>query len=120
MNGLELVVDAGAVYRLTRLAVKDDLTQPLRERLIRWRYHSTRSAADQPTLLAYPQAWQDHAESDPDAPWLTALVSCRWCSSVWLAALVVAARWGLPVEWTPVGYALTLSAFAPLMARLEA
>lgn len=119
VTGLELVVDGAACYRLTRLAVKDDLTQPLRERLIAWRYRATRSAADQPTLMAYPQTWQDHAEGDPAAPWLAALVSCRWCSSIWVGAAVVAARWGIPVEWTPVAYGLTVAAVAPLLARLE-
>lgn len=86
---IDLAVDALAAYRLTRLVVEDRIADRPRDAL------TTRSVfADD-------------------------LLSCRWCSGVWVSAVVVAARVTCPRVWAPVGRALALSAVAGLLAGLE-
>lgn len=125
MVGLVLLVDALAVYRLTRLATTDTLTRPARAWLIERSYrragdgqrwaegHTTAERGD-------CNAWDDLATSDPCTPKLAALVTCRWCASVWAAGGVVLARCAVPDWWGPVGVLLALAAVGTLLAGLEA
>lgn len=81
----ELAIDALATARLTRLIVEDRVPfGPIRDRL------------------------------EERGGYLGELVSCPWCSSMWLAAGVVAVRryrW-----WRPVALALAFSEVAGLAA----
>ncbi|HEY3630784.1 MAG TPA: DUF1360 domain-containing protein, partial [Jatrophihabitantaceae bacterium] len=85
-----LVVDALAVYRLTRLAVKDTITQPAR----RW-------------LFGLDRAGDGCPFAGPAAPFAntlyaltTAIVSCPWCMSVWVSAGVVVLTYFTPLVWS--------------------
>lgn len=120
----DVVVDALAVYRLTRLAVRDALTQDWRDGIIRAAYK--RDGQDFLTALAdhglhwdVPGDAQQLVEIDQAPPKLAELVTCRWCAGVWVAAGVVAARALAPEAWRPVAKLLALSCAAPLIARLE-
>lgn len=64
----DLLLDALASWRLTRLLQRDEITRPARNRVIEW------------TL-------------DGDHPQIRYLVSCPHCLSVWLTAFVLALRW---------------------------
>jgi hypothetical protein len=67
-EGLDLALDAVAVHRLTRLIVEDAITKPARDAV---------------------------AEASEDHPWVRKvdeLVTCWWCTSVWVAAGVVVVR----------------------------
>lgn len=91
-RALEGLVDAAAVYRLTRLATRDTFPPAvaLRER-----------------VEELPGGWSD-------------LAHCPWCVSVWAGAAVSAARTLAPRPWRPVAYALALSTVVGLAAtRLE-
>jgi hypothetical protein len=94
MTWLHLFIDAIAVYRLTRLVVEDGITAPIRDRIISKRDGSTRD-------------------------WWEQLLTCRYCVGVWVGFGVMAARWLVPGVWPPIGYALAISAAAPLLAGLE-
>lgn len=134
-----LLLDAVAVYRLTRLATADTLTQPLRERVIQWAYVAQAptpemrrrldEARAEKCLDGYPWGLQgsglwdaavqvDHSVDRP-VPKLADLVTCRWCASVWLALFAVAARRLAPRLWEPLAKALAFSAAAALLAGLE-
>lgn len=120
MTALNLLVDCAATYRLTRLATKDVLTQPARDRIIRWTYR------DHPMLLdaviindTTPAAWQTWAEDDPNPPKLATLITCRWCAGIWIAIAVTALRLTAPRTWRKTAWMLTCSTAAPLLARLE-
>lgn len=88
-----LVVDAVAVYRITRLITRDSL--PLIAR--------PREAAE--------RRWGDRA--------LGELVVCPWCVSWWVGLAVIAGRLFLPLWWTPVALAFAYSAIAGLIAEHE-
>lgn len=78
-----LIVDALAVYRLTRIVVRD-------------------------TILAGFRSWlSDHYEG-----MLVEWLSCMWCLSVWMAAGVVALTWWIPLLWSYAATALAFSAIA--------
>lgn len=47
------------------------------------------------------------------------LVTCYWCSGMWVGAGVGMARWAVPTLWNPAAWALTVAAAAALLARLE-
>lgn len=120
---LHLVVDLVAVYRITRLVTADTLTQPWRDRIIRWAYlrWSKMVGPDEVAEdVMGSGTMQAMAEADEhEAPWLARLIICRWCSSMHIAAGAVAAEWAVPAAWHPLAWGLTLASGAALLAGLE-
>ena len=112
MPWLELLVDALATYRLTRLATADVISEPVRMALIR------QTGAEPPPGEEDPTA-QEIVESLDDPPRLATLITCRWCAGVWIAAGVMTARSVVPRAWQPVSRGLALSAVAVLLSRFE-
>lgn len=93
MNALNVwvfVLAAGATLRLTRLAAKDLIFEPLRLRVINVR----------------------------PSEWLIRLVSCQPCMSVWVAAVVtpLAVLFGDTLWFIAPALALTLSEIVVLVA----
>lgn len=110
-----LIVDALAVYRLTRLLTADSIAEPLRDQVVRLGY----AWADRPLPDAPPyKELAEHVMDDPDHPKVVELASCRWCASVWIGLGVVFVarrfRW-----WPAMADALACSAAAALLAGLE-
>lgn len=116
MSPLELLVDAGAAYRLTKLVTDDVITAPIRDGIVEWSYGRLPDIAVE---RARGETWSDVAIGDEDAPKLATLITCRWCAGVWIGAAVVAARRGAPRAWQPLAEALSLAAAAALIAGLE-
>jgi hypothetical protein len=112
--GIDLVVDALATYRLTRLATADVISEPFRRslvgRILGWSEEEI--AAASPTSVEAVDA----LESPPKA---ARLLTCRWCAGMWIAGGVVASRTFAPQAWDPVARGLALSSAAALIARLE-
>lgn len=92
---IELLLDAGAVVRLTRLVSVDTFPPilALREAIVE--RHTTH---------------HDNGIDEPDA-WAE-LVRCPHCCSAWLALGVCAARLLFPRQWGFAAKVLTLSAIA--------
>lgn len=116
-----LILDAIAVYRLTRLITKDSLLVDWRDNTVRLAY--ARQDADNHDALqaqmTLPGDWSHYAGRDPSAPKLAALATCRWCSSMWVAAGVLAARSACPKTWDPIARLLVMAAAGALIAGLE-
>lgn len=105
LTPLEAIVVALAVYRLTLLVVADELTAPLRDRLVmrlNERKHGPRPRMapgdyDGPTGdVAYTmdrEQWRARVAVDPHR--LAYLLQCPWCASPYVAAPIVA--------WTLLG-----------------
>lgn len=134
MSPTSLILDGIAVARLTRLVVKD--TFPPVEAARRWwlarhplpgrRLDESLWAPvnDERTVWARGDRYVNvvmvpavegtvptlTAENDPDP--LGELITCAWCSSVWLGAGVVVLRRYAPRFWDPVARFLTYSAVA--------
>lgn len=85
----DVVVDALAVYRLTRLVQEDTLTEPAREAV---------------ALVLGESRWSE-------------LLHCPWCLSVWLAGGVVLARRVFPRAWPAVARVLAYSAVTGLLTE---
>ena len=115
----DLAVDAVACYRITRLLVADRITAPLRDAAIRASYVASEGAdsvedweADSPH-----ETWSDRAAEDPGAgTWLGRLLTCPWCTGVWVAIAVVAARRLAPRWWAPVAETASVAAAAGLLS----
>lgn len=100
-RALDLLVDAGAVYRLTKLVVDDALTQGLRERIV---------AASQ-RRLDRSNVTRIYGSDVADAGGPIAyVVACPWCASIWLGAGVVIARRLFPLPWGLAARGLSMSA----------
>jgi hypothetical protein len=92
MTPLEFVVLALACYRLTRLVLEDEIVAPLRERI--WRRYSPTSGNN----IGY-------------------LITCPWCTSIWVGSLLVVMYKIAPEPAFYVSCAFALSAIAGLIDR---
>lgn len=124
---LDLLCDALAAYRITRLVSADDLTAGMRDRWVEAAYARAGKAGKAKVAMrergldpSIEGSWADYAaDGDPEPPRLATLVVCRYCVGVWIGAgvAVLSARW--PRLWRPVARALALSTAAVLVAGLE-
>lgn len=110
----EFAIDALAAHRLTRLVTADVITQPWRDWVV---CHAYRAKGDQGGEPA--SGWADYAEADPDAPKLASLIVCRWCTGMYVAALVIVARRVSPTVWGYLARVLAASSAAALLAAIE-
>lgn len=114
------VRDALAVYRLTRLATADVITQPIRDEVVCFAYvarDGDRATTERKRTDG--RSWTEIAMDDPDAPKLATLVTCRWCAGVWISLAAVLARRRAPRAWAALADVSALSAAAALLAGLE-
>lgn len=104
------LIDGLAVARLTRLVTRDRIADAPRRWLIREAY----AWAHAPKVLRErdgdPLDWP--TIDGERAPKVAYLVTCPWCSSVWVAVAVVVARRVAPRWWRPVAWALAASEVA--------
>lgn len=115
-RAVTLLLDALAAYRLTRLATADVIGQRPRAWFVRSAYRRAGVRLPRPNP---GETIVEAAVDDPCAPKLATLATCRWCAGFWVSALVVVARRLVPRAWDPLARALSLSAAAALLARLE-
>ena len=120
----DLVLDALATYRLTRLVTRDTITAEPRERFVRHEYaHAGDVTAAEQLLNDEPAAgacWVEQVDADgARAPKLAKLVTCPWCASIYVAAGVVLARRLAPRAWDPLARLLSFAAVAGLVALHE-
>lgn len=123
MTGL---VDALATARLARLVTTDTITRPLRDAAIMGTYALKLPGEDRDDMASYMRgravettgdsrtSWAEVVAADPYAPKLATLVTCRWCTGVWVGLGVVAARRIAPRVWDPLARALALAEVAGL------
>lgn len=107
MRSADLVVDALAVARLTRMVTRDRIAQPLRVEWISESYE--RVGREVP----------EYVDMDEDAPAWATFITCPWCTSVWIGAAVVVARRIAPRLWGPVAVVLATSEIAGLAALAD-
>lgn len=119
-RALDLTLDALAAYRLTRLITLDELLHEPREAIVEAAYNAANKRTAERCREAELTSWAAVAIEDVDdheAPKLAVLVTCRWCTGMWVALGVVAVRrfrW-----WRPLRDALALGSAAALVAGLE-
>lgn len=133
-EALDVLTDALAAARLTRLVVSDTLTVSLRARLHQ-RYPAEGTVLGEvwdvrPDGVGRFEAWRGRRVSvrgvvvpstggaylyvvdEAGAHPIGVLTSCTWCASVWLAFGVVVLRQVAPRLWSPVARVLAVSAVA--------
>jgi len=112
---IELIVEVLAVHRATRLVTSDVITRPLRARVIRFAYDPWNVRSSPLTDLQ----WEAEVVLHDEPPMLAKLVTCRWCSSVWVALFAVVAKVCFPRAWRALSRALALSSASSLLVGLE-
>lgn len=88
-----MILQALAIYRLTRLITTDEITAPLREKV-----------------------WHKHP---PESSKVGYLITCNWCSSIYAASALEISRMIAPRTTRRVETILALSAVASLLAAHE-
>ncbi len=119
---IELLLDALAAYRVTKLVVDDQLTAEPRDAVIRWAYRNSPPKGWDPPLEEVgdqldPGGWVDVVAEDDDPPKLAFLVTCPWCAGMWVSLGVVALDAVAPRPWRHLRRALAMSAAAGLIAE---
>lgn len=99
----DLILDALAVWRLTRLITFDLLTQGLRDKV---RTYEARPERD--VITDSRRFGEQVGTVGP----LTTLVNCPWCASVWVAAGVALLRRVAPLPWRATARTLAVSVVA--------
>jgi hypothetical protein len=93
MSPLTFVIAGLATYRLTRMVTRDSIAEPLREKI--WKKYPPES-----TKIGY-------------------LITCDWCTSIWIASGLQISRTIMPSGTKAVESILALSAVAGLLAAHE-
>lgn len=119
----EAVVFGLAAHRATRLVTKDDITEKIRDGIVRRAYLKS-AGLDRPSIAeregwAPEGGWSLYAEHDNDAPALATLVTCRWCASIWLTSGLLLVGFLFPKPARVLRYVLAGSSIAVLLARIE-
>lgn len=107
---VDLLVDAAATYRLTRLVSRDALTQGLRDRVMAYEHRADRD------VVAHRHRYG--AEIGDLGP-LSYFVGCPWCVSVWVGLGVAVARRVVPAGWGLVAAGLAASAATGWLSERE-
>jgi len=98
-----LILDALAVFRLTRLVVLDAIADPIRRRLLGSRPGTTRTLSGERVLVVA-------------RPRLAEFLACPWCVSIWAAVAIVALQAFAATACVYVTAVLAFSAVAGLLA----
>ena len=112
---MDVLTDALAVYRLTRLAITDDITEPVRDRIYGWL--STRGYPRRTLVQIQADAQQGTLPGSPRARFAYELLTCSWCLSVWIGAGAVLARAACPRVWDALARTLAFSAVAGVITQ---
>jgi len=97
------VIDALAIYRLTRLVTRDTITEGLRETIEK----------EIQTMVSSGLTTQKNADK------IVYLMGCDWCMSIWVAAFAYTLRKYVPAVWDTLKYVLAASAVTGALASQE-
>jgi hypothetical protein len=100
---MTFIVDALAVYRLTRLATRDTITEQLRETIEQEIGTLTEAR------IIKPQTQEK----------LVYLMGCDWCMSIWVATTALLLKRYVPDIWRKISYVAAASAVAGTLANNE-
>jgi hypothetical protein len=130
ISAVLLVVYTLAVARVTRLVTADKLTEGPRERLIVFLWRRSMMPTARAAIAAgtctngvwgCADAWARRARADDaEPPLLVYLLTCPWCVSVYVAALVapVVYWWGDKPWFLVPAMALAMSHVTGLLAKM--
>jgi hypothetical protein len=118
VSALELLVDAAATHRLTRLVTADSITEPLRYRIVAALIVDAQGHPLTDDQVAAPDA-TELVVVTPTAPKLAVLLTCRWCAGMWVAGGVGLVRLVAPRGWDRAARVLACSSAAALLAAIE-
>lgn len=111
------VVDALAAARLARFLHADVLSEPLRDRWVRWCYKRAGAWPGDDIAISNPE--RDWPTLHRRAPRAAHLLGCRWCVAVWCSVAVVCARRVAPRVWEPCARVLAYSYTAGALGGIE-
>ncbi len=103
---LEFIIFSTAVFRLTRLLVYDQITEWIRSPFIE-EYEEKNNEGETEVYL--------RPKSGGVRGWFGNLLSCYWCTGIWMAIGLFVIRFYLPVVYKPVVIVLAAAGFAAIV-----
>lgn len=100
---MNFVVDVLAIYRLTRLATRDEITEGLRETIEK----ELGTAVDAKLI------------TEKTGEKLVYMLRCDWCMSIWVALFAFTLKRYVPHVWNNLKYVLAASAATGMIASYE-
>lgn len=97
------IVDCLAIYRLTRLATRDEITEGLRETIEK----ELGTAVDAKLITKKTEEK------------LVYMLRCDWCVSIWVAVFALILKKYVPDVWNNLKYVLAASAATGMIATYE-
>jgi hypothetical protein len=109
INILDFIILALASFRLTRLIVFDKITEFLRDPF----FDEVEEENDDGTLEVYYLP-----KGTPIKKFIGELLSCYWCTGVWVSASVVVGYLQLPVVFVPIILVLAVAGLAAILESI--
>jgi hypothetical protein len=106
---LDFIILALASFRLTRLIVFDKITEFLRDPF----FDEVEEENDDGTMEVYYLP-----KGTPIKKFIGDLLSCYWCTGVWVSAAVVVGYLLLPVVFVPIILVLAVAGLAAILEAL--
>ncbi|QOR55430.1 MAG: hypothetical protein SHS37scaffold145_81 [Phage 71_18] len=117
---LDLLTDCLAAYRLTRLVTADTITEAPRRAVVELAYDLAQLDPPGPRDSEPISDWvADQRARGLEVPKLADLVTCRWCTGMWVAGGVGIARLVAPRAWSWWSRMLAVASGAALIAGME-
>lgn len=100
---MTFLIDVLAIYRLTRLATRDEITESLRETI-----EKELGTAVNAKLI-----------TEKTGKKLVYMLGCDWCMSFWVSLFALALKKYVPNLWDNLKYVLAASAATGMIASYE-
>lgn len=100
---MTFLIDVLAIYRLTRLATRDEITEGLRETIEK----ELGTAVDAKLI------------TEKTGGKLVYMLGCDWCMSFWVSLFALALKKYVPNLWDNLKYVLAASAATGMIASYE-
>ncbi|GIN19209.1 MAG TPA: DUF1360 domain-containing protein [Bacillus bacterium] len=106
ISWLEYIIFSMAVFRLTRLLVYDQITEWIRSPFMDEYEEKNDEGKTEVYLLPKEEGLRG---------WMGALLSCFWCTGIWVSIGLFLMRYYIPVLYKPVVIVLAVAGLAALV-----
>ena len=109
INWFTFILLSLAVFRLTRLLVYDQITEFVRRPFMQ-EYESLDENGELEIYL-FPREKGLRG-------WIGQLISCYWCTGIWISIFIFSACWFFPRLAEPLVYILSIAGFASIIETI--
>lgn len=109
MNWFSFFLLSLAVFRLTRLIVFDQITSFLRAPFMEEVEETDENGLTEVYLIPKRHGFRG---------WIGQLISCYWCTGIWMSILLIVMQWTIPVVGDPLVILLAVAGLAAIIETI--